>query len=277
MSLSYNLTTRFAVIMLATTLTVSTTLAGGDPGDGDGTDYGDAPEDAIAYPSIGVIGSFPTCVGGSASYVRHGLGWAHFYSTPVVPTQPAWDPEPDGNAGVCPPPTYDRDECFDDGDAGLVVPDAFTIVGGVVAPCPNSLMPVALGRTCTHTTITARVKNAMPVTGYINLLVDWDRSGTWGGAWTCADGSLAPEHAVVDFPIPPGFDGLWTSPPFLVGSPGDVFAWMRLEIANVTVGPGWTGAGDFEDGESEDYLVRIDLRGVPTRDSSWGSIKALYR
>jgi hypothetical protein len=116
---------RLPTLALAGALSASIALAQGDPGDpgdgGDGTDFGDAPEDAIAYPSIGVMGAFPACLGGSAGYVRHGLGWAHFYR------------------------------------------------------------------------------------------------------------------------------------------------------------PGWTGAGDFEDGESEDYLVRVDLRGVPTRGSTWGSIKSHYR
>jgi len=242
-----------------------------------GWDYGDAPEGALAYPSTGQIGDFPTCVGGTAGFVRHGLGWAHFWSAPAAPPQPAWEPEPDGNAGVCPPPAYDLDECFDDGDAGLVTPTPYTIVGGVVMACPAVVNHVPLGQTCTMATITANVTNGMPVTGYINVLFDWNRDGKWSGQWTCADGVSAPEHAVVDDPIPPGFTGLWTSPPFLVGSAGDVYVWSRLEIANVTVGPGWDGQGDFEDGESEDYLVRVDLARVPTETRSWGGIKAMHR
>lgn len=35
-------------------------------------DFGDAPEHAIAYPSSGVQGKFPTCSGcGEANYIRH--------------------------------------------------------------------------------------------------------------------------------------------------------------------------------------------------------------
>ena len=33
-------------------------------------DYGDAPEDAVAYPG-GTIGKFPTCLGGSVGFIRH--------------------------------------------------------------------------------------------------------------------------------------------------------------------------------------------------------------
>jgi hypothetical protein len=240
-----------------------------------GFDYGDAPEDALAYPSTGGTGLFPTCLGGSASFVRHGLGWAHFFS---AGPQPGWDMEGDGNAGVCVFPTYDNDECFADGDAGLLTPTAFTVVGGAVVPCPNAGSPVALGPSCQMATIQANVVNNMPpgVTGYINVLFDWDRNGAWGGAWSCGSSS-APEHAVVDDPIPQGFSGVWTSPPFRIGSPGGVHVWMRLEIAERAVGPNWDGSGSFEDGESEDYLVEVLLPSIPIQQESWGRIKALYR
>ena len=87
-------------------------------------DFGDAPEgaNAIAYPSTTVMGSFPTCITvGPAGYIQHGFGenWAWF--GPLV------DVETDGNAGSCPGcfPTYDDDECFNDGDAGLIMPDSY--------------------------------------------------------------------------------------------------------------------------------------------------------
>ena len=235
-------------------------------------DYGDAPEDAIAYPSIAGMGTFPTCLGGSAGFVEHGLCWAHFFSG-----TPPFDFEPDGNGGVCVFPLYDQDECFADSDAGLVTPTAYTIVGGAVVPCPGVVTTVPLGPSCQMATISANVTNGMPVTGYINVLLDWDRSGTWGGSWACTPTVFAPEHAVVDDPIPVGFSGLWTSPPFMVGSPGACHVWMRLEIAERAVGPGWDGSGVFEDGESEDYLVEVLLPSTPVQRESWGQIKSLYR
>ncbi len=236
-------------------------------------DYGDAPENALAYPSTGQMGTFPTCLAGPAPFVRHGLGWAHFVS---AGPQPAWDPEFDGNAGTCPPPPYDLDECFADGDAGLVMPTAFTIIGGNVVPCPQVTTPISLGPACNMAMIQANVVNNMPVTGFINVLCDWDLNGAWAGAWQCP-GALAPEHAVVDFPIPVGYAGLWTSPPFLIGGPNTLhYVWMRLEIAERQVGPGWDGSGDFEDGESEDYLVRIDAT-IPVESETWGAIKSIYR
>jgi hypothetical protein len=41
-------------------------------------------------------------------------------------------------------------------------------------------------------------------------------------------------------------------------------------------GPGWGGSGDFEDGESEDYLVQIDAT-IGVDAETWGQIKSIYR
>ena len=260
---------RLGALTLALTLVASPAVAQ------DGQDFGDAPEDVLAYPSTGQTGFFPTCLGGSAGFVRHGLGWAHFFS--AAPPQLPWDVEPDGNAGICPPPPYDLDECFADGDAGLVTPTSYTIVNGQVQLCPTVTNPVSLGGSCTMATITFNVVNNMPVDGFINAVFDWDRNGMWAGQWPCSPTLFAPEHAVVNERIPVGFSGLWTSQPFLVGSPGNVLVWMRLEVAESPVGANWDGSGDFEDGESEDYLVRVDIPSVPVEQSTWGAIKTLYR
>ena len=61
----------------------------------------------------GVIGRFPTCMNvGPAAFIQHTNFGAWL--------GPAFDFEPDGNAGLCPMfAPYDADECFADGDAGL--------------------------------------------------------------------------------------------------------------------------------------------------------------
>jgi amidase len=38
-------------------------------------------------------------------------------------------------------------------------------------------------------------------TAFVNVLVDWDQSGMWAGASTCAGGVVVPEHVLVDFPV----------------------------------------------------------------------------
>ena len=110
-------------------------------------DFGDAPEgsNAIAYPATGVTGAFPTCMTiGAAGWIQHTNFGAWF--------GPSVDFERDGNAGLCPTgcfPPYDQDECFADGDAGLIVPQPYTIDATLnVVPCPQCSSGTPLGNTC---------------------------------------------------------------------------------------------------------------------------------
>ena len=228
-------------------------------------DYGDAPEGAIAYPSLGVMGNFPTCITvAPAGYIEHGLCWAHFEMVPP----PGFDFELDGNGGLCPAfAPYDNDECFMDGDAGLMFPDAYTIQAGTVVTCPQSTASL-LGNTCTTaiwgTNVDIYVVNNMPVIGYVNVLMDWDQSGSWGGASICPMAG-APEYVLQDFPVPVGFAGplstlMATGSGFLIG-PNPGYVWTRFMISEARlVNPQWDGSGIFEDGETEDYLLRVDVQ-----------------
>ena len=251
----------------------------------DELDFGDAPEGGEAYPSSGVMGQFPTCktVGMPLNWIQHGLGWAHFGT--------AWDAEPDGDAGLCPPPgcfpTYDDDECYLDGDAGLIVPEPYTInaTTGAVVTCPQSA-GTPLGLTCQTATwgtdVDIFVVNNMPneAVGYVNVLMDWNQDGQWAfnGSTTCAAVPV-PEHVLVNQLIPAGYIGPLSGVPggvpnFQIG-PNPGYVWTRFTISEreVPLGiknfnthnsglqvlpDGWHGAGEFEDGETEDYLLRID-------------------
>lgn len=227
------------------------------------TDFGDAPEGALAYPRTGVLGAFPTCigVGTSTSYIVHMHIFARF--------GPSIDPEPDGNAGVCPlfnPNSYNQDECFNDNDAGLITPGGFTIIGAVgsevVVPCTASGGP--LGFTCTQIywgpNIDIQVVNADPVNlKFVNVLIDWDQNGVWGGISTCP-GAAAPEYVLADFPIPAGFIGSLSAlapPAFYIG-PNSGYVWARFSITDRPIAnSSWDGSGMFDDGETEDYLLEI--------------------
>jgi hypothetical protein len=230
-----------------------------------GLDFGDAPEGSLAYPATGAFGLFPTCINvGPAMWIQH-TNFGAFFG-PIV------DFEPEGNGGLCPFfPPYDNDECFADGDAGLIFPPSYTIVGGVVVRCPNATVG-SLGIICQTAAwgpnVDIQVTNFMPggTVGFVNVLMDWDQNGVWGGASTCPLGG-APEHVLVDFPVPNGFPGLPLSvlgpPPFLIG-PNAGYVWTRFTITEAPLGQSWTGEGMFEDGESEDYLLRIDPAAQPT-------------
>jgi len=227
-------------------------------------DFGDAPHGAIAYPTTGVIGQFPTCLGGATGFVAHIAGHTEVHFGPGV------DFESDGNGGACAWPPYDNDECAGPVDAGLIAPDAYTIVGGTVVTCSGQ-PGRPIGMPCTTATwgaggIDIDVTNLWPATMYVNVLIDWNQDGAWGGLSSCTFGP-AQEHVLVDFPVPAGYSGplsALTPPGFLIG-PNQGHVWTRFTIGEVPVGAAWNGAHTFDLGETEDYLLRVGpvAAGVP--------------
>ena len=228
-------------------------------------EYGDAPEgpNKIAYPSLGVIGSFPTCVNaGPAQWVQHNNFGAWF--------GPGFDFELEGNGGTCPNcfPPYDQDECFQDGDAGLMFPEPFTIDAALnVVPCPNSAgtpLQIINQMVIWGTDIDIHVHNTMPSSwqGYFNLIIDWNQNGQWGDPG---------EHVVVNFwPIPNPYDGPLSAlgPPNFVAGPNPGYVWARFTISEKPVPTDWKGEEGFEDVESEDYLLELldDIPPIPDLD-----------
>jgi len=250
-------------------------------------DFGDAPEGdagalhrALAYPSSCQQGFFPTCiqVGPLGSFVRHTIGGAYF--GPLV------DGEPDGNAGKCPlfnPDTYNQDECFKDGDAGLRYPAGYTIVGPIgaeaVVPC-NANDTGSLGVVCTLATwgkdIEIDVTNNSTMERYVNVVFDWNKNGRWGGVAVCPPclgGMSTAEHILQNVRIPAGYSGPLTPnipaalKQFLIG-PNPGFVWVRFTISDGRVSGDWDGSGIFGDGESEDYLLQLKPAPV-TNPCDW--------
>ncbi|MGQ9650719.1 MAG: DUF7901 domain-containing protein [Phycisphaerae bacterium] len=248
-------------------------------------EYGDAPEGTLAYPASGVNGNFPTCrTVPLAPWIQHTNFGAWL--------GPQFDFEPDGNAGLCPVfNPYDADECFQDGDAGLMFPPAYTInAAGNVVLCPMAQGAGSLGQPCQNAVwgvnIDVDVHNHMPSqsVGYLNVLIDWDQNGQWGGASPCPLAN-APEHVLVNYPIPNPFDGpvsalMPAGTGFLIGpNAGEV--WMRVSITERPVPLNWDGAGAFEDGETEDYLLNVeqpkhDLGDAPDSTNSFGVAMTAY-
>jgi hypothetical protein len=237
-------------------------------------DYGDAPEGVLAYPSSGVIGQFPTCTGvGPAAWVEHNGGTLYF--------GPKVDKETDGNGGQCPvfePGAYDRDEGFGDGDAGLIKPRAYSIKSVNGTPTVYPLVTTGLetiANACYGAiwggSIDINVHNdrrdGQP--GYVNLLIDWNQDGKWGGTSSLCSGKSVPEHVLVNFPVPAGYSGPLSAlgpADFLVG-PNAGYVWARFTITERPVQKDWTGDGIFDDGETEDYLLAI--LGAPPASCSW--------
>jgi len=291
-------------------------------------DYGDAPEDAVAYPDMvsnsisrGAtmgMGLFPTCRDETGGYIVHrdltylstktngGAMGAYFGS--------GLDFETDGNGGSCCFPPYDQDECFDDGDAGLIKPGPYTLTAPAppvtdpdtvtaypadpvsVTTCPGSdgyplgaaCQTVAWGRDIDIYVNIPDIVNGdalrTPAVDrwYVNVIIDWNRDGEWGGASDCSETGDAEEHVLKDYQIEAPYTGplsgaeaagkAQTLPPLLVGPvPGRV--WVRFTITSEPiltingisaearggepVPDPWDGSGDFNGGESEDYLLLV--------------------
>ena len=241
-------------------------------------DYGDAPEGTLAYPTEGIAGAFPTCyASGPAGYVYHAPVGSMRFGAAVS----AFDAESDG-AG-CDGGMPDGDECFDDPDAGLIAPVPCTIRDGAVVACTEE-PPVPLGAACQlaqwGVNLDIRVVSEGP-TAFVNVLVDWNRDGSWGGASACPGRGEAPEQILANFEISGPADGPLSelldasNRSFLVGPAGGP-VWARFTISPTPVEEPWTGEGSFADGETEDYLLTVE---PPTaaEPSSWGRIKSLYR
>ncbi len=227
-------------------------------------DYGDAPEGAIAYPATGVVGAFPTCrASGPAGYIRHTGNKGSFLGNKV-------DHETDGNAGSCSSGSaYDQDELCYEADSGLWAPDAFTLQdsGGVVKVVPlcKEFAGTALGEPC-ETAVWGRNINLYYNTdhvdggAYINVLFDWNQDGAWGGASECtATPRSTDEHVLKNFPVPGGTAAHLSTmhpPDFLIG-PNPGYVWARMTITETPVSLLWDGSGEFNEGESEDYLLKI--------------------
>lgn len=229
----------------------------------DDRDFGDAPEGALAYPDSGVVGRFPTCVDvGPAAWVEHASHSLFF--------GPKVDVEPDGNAGYCPkftPNTYNKDEGFGDGDAGLLTPRAYTIVtiDSVDQVAPLAFTgPESIANAClwaiwgVDLDIEVHNQRTDRRDGYVNVLFDWNHDGKWQGASQCADGAVA-EHVLVNFPVPAGYSGPLSDlqpAAFRLGPLGG-YVWARFTISERPVPEDWNGDGIFADGETEDYLLRV--------------------
>jgi hypothetical protein len=242
-------------------------------------EWGDAPEGVLAYPYFGGInGSFPTCqTVGPAGFIDHITGCGAGFG-------PTCDHENDGNANLCPNFTpYDADECYNDFDAGLLFPPTHTILDGNITPCVPGQIG-AVGIICNNViwgvgtavaTLDIDVYNNKSYDVYVNILMDWDQSGGWGGVSTFP-GAMAPEHVVVNLPVPPGYIGPLSAlgpPNFLVG-PDPSYVWARFSITETPIAQPWDGSGTFDDGETEDYLMFVcpDCDGNGTldiRDAIW--------
>ena len=225
-------------------------------------DYGDAPEDQIAYPDLGVTGRFPTCFTGSAGFIRH-TNTGHTFLGHHA------DYEVEGNGSYCPsfePDMYDKDEICSEQEMGLWEPDAFTIEDGSIIPLCSDMSGDQLGYPCSLArwgdNINLWFDTDRPEGAYVNVIIDWNQDGVWGGSSECDQGNC-PEHVLRNFHIPGASNGhlsVLEPPSFRIG-PNSGYVWARFTITEEAIDLPWDGGGGtYHSGETEDYLLKIGSR-----------------
>ncbi|MBN2105354.1 T9SS type A sorting domain-containing protein [bacterium] len=222
-------------------------------------DYGDAPENDVAYPDLAVIGHFPTCYGGSAGFIRHTDSGHTFLGHHA-------DYELDGNGSFCPafsPNMYDRDEMCHEGESCLWKPDVYTIEDGSVVPLCEDMSGSILGYPCSTArwgeNINIWFDTDRPEGAYVNVLIDWNQDGEWGGTCECDQGN-APEHILRNFHVSGASNGhlsVLDPPSFRIG-PNSGYVWARFTITEDPIPLPWDGGGrTFHSGETEDHLLKV--------------------
>jgi len=224
-------------------------------------EMGDAPEGVFAYPGLGVMGHFPTCKeDGNGLFISHlqaqDIDTLYFGSL--------IDYEEEGNGGICSSfDPYNNDEFISDSDAGLLMPTVFT-VDNMQNIVTTASPVISLGMVCSlanwGSNIDITLHNNSTLSAYVNVLIDWTMDGNWANDALCTCGPQpAPEHVLVNFLIPPGYAGPLSglNPPGFQIGPDYGHVWVRLSITERPVIINWDGSGEFEAGETEDYLLFV--------------------
>jgi PKD repeat protein len=232
-------------------------------------EHGDAPDGNPAYPFMDpeIDGAFPTCNAFSHRGIVHSNeGAYHDMFFGYRGQQPTL--EATGNRDICPGP-YNRDD-----DRALMHTIPYTIDGydetAEVNPefTPSGSTHPNIGTAGTMASwgpynLDIRWANESGhEIAYVNVLIDWNQDGQWGGSVEGEDGT-AHEHVLQNFMLLPHSSGAGlsdheggTPPDFRIG-PNSGYVWARFTISEEPVPTPWDGNGRFEDGETEDYLLKV--------------------
>jgi len=204
-------------------------------------DYGDAPDGGpTGYPPLFTqSGQFPTLFASNGAVVED-INEATLGPSSSA-EENANDPvDPDGQPNLNPTNT--------DSDDGIV---DFIVI--LVSIPPPAVM-----------TINVTGPPGSPGgTYWVNVLIDLNMDGQWGGV----AGPGLVEWAVQNFPVvvSPGVTTPVTLPPFYFANGNRLpdGAWMRIVLSNEFISdPDWDGSGNFAAGEVEDHVISLpDVNG----------------
>lgn len=168
-------------------------------------------------------------------------------------------------------------------------PAAYTIVGVVPQTCGGAAPLPDLGQTCTLASWGSEIDIHITSTidrVWVNVIVDWNQDGYWGGSSACQSGS-ADEHILQNFVVNGPYSGPLSAlapPNFLIG-PYDGYVWARFSVSSSPLdqtGVLWDGSGpninpDFpytwQFGETEDYLLKVIADPTAAQPETWGNLK----
>lgn len=204
-------------------------------------DYGDAPDGGpTGYPAgFAQTGRFPTLAAHNGAMARNvdqaTLGPSA--SAELDANDPA---DPDGQPNLNPANTDSDDGVVDFVVLLVSIPPPAAMTVNVSAP------PGSSGGTY-----------------WINVLIDLNLDGRWGGT----AGPGLPEWVVKNFPvqIAAGTSRQVRLPPFLFGFGNRLpdGAWMRIVLSREPIGgTDWSGTGHFSAGEVEDHVVKLPVVGA---------------
>jgi hypothetical protein len=100
---------------------------------------------------------------------------------------------------------------------------------------------------------------------YVNMLIDWNQSGEWSyDHETTFLGVPIPEHVLENFLVPANYSGPLSAlaPPDFRTPPNGGYFWSRITITESDVSGNWNGSGQFNEGETEDYLLYVNPYSV---------------
>jgi hypothetical protein len=226
-------------------------------------DYGDAPDGTDSYYPVPpgqppIPGNFPTLFNTSNSRVPGAPGAHHLTVGEEWFGPPASIPSAENDA---------NDSADPDGRPNLVGNDGFD---DGLPPVPFFLVLTSLPPQAFITFQVSVAAGAPQVDRHVNIVIDWDRSGTWRRN----PAGVAEEWVIKNLRVnvPPGTSKWITTPPFAWGQGAQLspqIFWLRMTLSREVIDPlpsgpygidGWDGSGLFTHGETEDYLFHPGRR-----------------